>query len=320
MTSSRAHASIISSALLALLLGACGAAPPPVAEPTAAEPAPRTGRALPLWTVRGRDGQTSTLLGTEHVGVHIDEVLPPEHAAALDHARVLMVELDVANVDPQALLPYVMLPPEEDLHDLVPPHVWPRLVSALVDTIPEPMIHRVRPWFVMSMIMVRDAHAQESARREGAVSDEQPSMLDVQIMERARAHDVPLVPLETVDEQGALMTALPTEGVVQYLERAFDDQRSGGGTLEELTAAYRAGDAAALERIAFDLEQWGGSEELLDRMLFARNQRWLDRVEAEVRQGGAFVAVGMAHLIGERGLVRLLEARGYTCERAHADP
>lgn len=135
-----------------LLLGAsaCGAAVPPPAPPTvAAAPPARAERPLPLWAIQSPEGHTSYVLGTYHLGVHIHEVLPGDHARALDEARVLLVEVDVANADPAALLAYAMLPQDEDLHDLIPPDLWPRLVSALVGVVPEPALHRLRPWFVM---------------------------------------------------------------------------------------------------------------------------------------------------------------------------
>lgn len=310
--------------LVAALLAtasACGGAPPSPEAPVVAMAAPREGHALPLWRIESPDGQTSYALGTYHLGVHIDEVLPPAQAAALDRARVLLVELDVTNVDPQALLAYALLPPEQDLHDMVPPHVWPRLVSELAETLPQQALHRFRPWFVMSLVMAREASRQEAERRDGASGGEEPSLLDAQVMERARANGVEVVSLETLDEQGALMSELPTDLVVQYIERSLDPQSHGSeSTLAALSRAYLGGDDAALEAIIFDLDEWGGSEELLDRLVFARNARWLDRVEAQVRQGGAFIGVGMAHLIGERGLVHLLEERGYTCVRVRADP
>lgn len=166
--------------------------------------------------------------------------------------------------------------------------------------------------------MSREASALESERRGDGSSTDAPSLLDVQVMERARERGISVVPLETVDEQGAMMNALPLSTVIRYLDRVLARGRSGS-SLDDLMEAYLAGDDATLEAMAFDLDEWGGSTELLDAFVFARNERWLDRVEAEMRRGGAFVAVGMAHLIGDRGLVRLLEARGFTAIRLHRE-
>ena len=49
--------------------------------------------------------------------------------------------------------------------------------------------------------------------------------------------------------------------------------------------------------------------------MFARNRRWLPAIEQAVRGGGAFVAVGCSHLIGDQGLVALLRARGLAVTR-----
>lgn len=246
-------ASFLGALFITLLSSGCGGAATPPTE-TAAHAAPRAAlprtRSLPLWVVRSPDGLTSYVLGTYHMGVHIDEVLPPMHAAALDNARVLLVELDLANTDPAEMMPYLVLPPDQDLHDLIPPDLWPRLVSTLVDTIPEPNLHHLRPWAVMSLLMSQQAGAEESERRGEAT--EGPSVLDMQVMERARAYHVPIRPLETAREQGELMASLPTSMVVDYLDEALKGDQPSHRQQAELLEAYLHGDDETAESILLD--------------------------------------------------------------------
>ena len=49
----------------------------------------------------------------------------------------------------------------------------------------------------------------------------------------------------------------------------------------------------------------------MDRLLVKRNQRMVERMKPILKQGGAFVAVGAAHLPGETGLLYRLEKAGY---------
>jgi uncharacterized protein YbaP (TraB family) len=50
--------------------------------------------------------------------------------------------------------------------------------------------------------------------------------------------------------------------------------------------------------------------------LLARNRSWIPALEKAHAAGGAFVAVGALHLVGEGSVVELLRARGFTVERA----
>jgi uncharacterized protein len=59
-----------------------------------------------------------------------------------------------------------------------------------------------------------------------------------------------------------------------------------------------------------------GAKKLLERLLLARNRAWIPALEKAHAAGGAFVAVGALHLIGEGSVVELLRARGFTVERA----
>ena len=91
--------------------------------------------------------------------------------------------------------------------------------------------------------------------------------------------------------------------------------------VQKMLAAYRAGDLEALEEMTNDPEAWGSqadAKQNMELMLFKRNEDWIPKLEVMFASKSAFVAVGAAHLIGERGLIHLLRAKGYTVERIAA--
>jgi uncharacterized protein YbaP (TraB family) len=73
-------------------------------------------------------------------------------------------------------------------------------------------------------------------------------------------------------------------------------------------AALDAGDGGDAEgrRRAADFEH---------RLIDQRNVRMVDRMASRVDRGGVFIAIGAGHLGGERGVLALLERRGYAVKR-----
>lgn len=310
---------------LAWALSACGSAPAPTLAPAPAAVAAaveaEAPRALPVWVVESPDGRVSHVLGTFHLGVRLAEVLPEPHIRALDEARVVMVEIDLTRADMGAIAAFTQLPPRQDLSEILGAELWPLLVARL-GAVPEAALRRVAPWAVMAMLTAEEARALEtergSAQRDGGSSQQQASSLDFTVMVRANDRRIPLVALETVQEQGAMMNALPLESVVEYIRAALTGAPSEQPTIRALMDAYLRGDEAELESLVFDPDEIARSPAVFEALYYARNERWLERVAAELSQGDAFVAVGLAHVIGERGLLRLLEGRGYRVTRLFA--
>jgi len=52
-------------------------------------------------------------------------------------------------------------------------------------------------------------------------------------------------------------------------------------------------------------------DKFMERVVDQRNVRMVERMEEFLKAGNTFIAVGALHLPGEKGILRLLEARGY---------
>lgn len=50
----------------------------------------------------------------------------------------------------------------------------------------------------------------------------------------------------------------------------------------------------------------------MTEMLKNRNKRWLDQLPALMEKESLFIAVGAGHLVGDEGLIKGLQAKGYT--------
>jgi uncharacterized protein YbaP (TraB family) len=299
-----------------LLVGcAGGGSPAPTPAPTqapAAAPAPapvtwgRDGDLAVgplLWQVESRDGRPLFLFGTLHTetGASVRQ----EVWARFRASRTVALETDITAFTGRAMMAKALLPPGESLDTLVGNEAWPRLRDHLKSAIPEAALVRLRPWFVVSFVLM-----QASGLKPG------DDPMDLALMKAGRDAGKTLRFLETPDDQ------------IDLVARTFDGKAVAAlamrlealpGVLQRVTSTYRAGDVRGLEAVLVDREaRLALGDDQVRGLLGARNERWLPLVEQLVAEGGAFVAVGAGHLPGPDGLVALLRARGYQVTRVPA--
>src|SRR5262249_54967412 len=142
----------------------------------------------------------------------------------------------------------------------------------------EDELRRARPWYAMALL------TSAMAPRVGKT-------MDNALEEQARARGATIEHLEAADEQ---LAALADSVSAEDLKQAIAERREMRCGMDDLRAAYRAGDGAALRADAT-----GAVEQ---KLLLERNERWLPRLEGLLRGGGAFVAVGVSHLVGPGSL------------------
>jgi uncharacterized protein len=261
-----------------------------------------------LYEVRGQQG-TAHLLGTIHLGFGFDEVLTPDARRRFEAATHVMTEADVGTADPERMVQAAMLPPERSLRRVLGDATWNKLLARLDKQIPPPLLDRLEPWLPAVMLGLEDLGRALAELKPGA----EQRLMDVELMREASERGKPVTHFETVDEQIAVFDTISLEEQVRELARSLDT--AGTEQARALLLGFKDGDEHALSQALFDEAELARAPGFYDRVLFDRNARWLPVIEREVELGGAFIAVGAGHLLGERGIVAELKRRGYTVRR-----
>lgn len=266
----------------------------------ASAPAAVATVAKPLFWTATKGDQTVYLLGTIHMGVSADE-LPAPVWEALAASTQVAIE---ANIQDLSLMASMLRKDKRTLQDELGPETWGKLVALLGEK-EATGLARFKTFVATMRVQMHGLEITPG--------------VDVGVIERANKGGKPLAYLEEGALQMRLLEKWMTAGVVA----AMIDHVGELKTLnDKLVAAYRAGDEVALLAIAEDdgsAASMGMSEKdatLMEyEMLEQRNQSWIAPIEKLAAAGPAFVAVGAMHLVGDKSVAKMLEARGWKVVR-----
>ncbi|MEM9072814.1 MAG: TraB/GumN family protein [Myxococcota bacterium] len=276
-------------------------------EPVAnTEPAAPIGPLRPFLYKVQNSNPPSYLFGTIHVGVSLDEALPGTHFEALSAPRTVIVEMDPASVSAQTLADGAVMR-RESLSDMLSGVVWHDLSSELSGVMAVDGLRQMRPWFAMMMLMQK----RVSEMHEGSP----PEAMDLSIVNYARRQEISLVTLERARDQIRALNAVPNAQMARVVSEMVEDRAKSDRQLSSMLDVYRSGDEAQMTQLIFNPEDVHAMPEMYDRLFTRRNRAWLPRIKREVEEGGAFLAVGLGHLLGEDGLIALLRLEGFVVER-----
>lgn len=288
--------------------------PPQVAPPTPEQIQAAAGAARDrgaLWRLT-RDGRTSYLFGTIHVG-KLDWVMPgPQMREALKTTDTLALEIDPTD----AAMASRMARPQGD---------------APLPALPAPLKQRLSRGFDAACLPAQMRPALEGqhplmqamtltaleARWEG---------LDVGFAQEfalagfARAAQRRIVSLETPESQLAALMPKDAAELDKTIASLLDQLEKGAGrrTIARLAAAWERGD---LDEMAA-YERWcecvldEADRKQMARLLDERNPGLAERIDALHREGARVLAgVGALHMVGPKALPQLLRERGFQVER-----
>ncbi|MFN0249305.1 MAG: TraB/GumN family protein, partial [Kofleriaceae bacterium] len=251
-----------------------------------AVPAPVPGPAF-LWRADRSGGPPLWLFGTIHdAGI---EVVPKVALDALDASPRFASELGTTEVDPEVRRELSFYRSGTGIDQSLGDD-WYDLRDKLRDRIKEAQLARARPWFALILL-----------NNEGAPKT---VSMDEQLGDRAAGKAKPVDNLETFEVQMRVLDSIVT---VEDLRASLRAHGRLSCDFQALIATYAAGDLAGIAPMLV-------IPRTAEPLLFARNRAWLPALE-KLATTGAFVAVGLGHMLGEQGLPALLTNAGYTVTR-----
>lgn len=287
--------------MLLTLLGACQAQ-------VASQPKPNPRRFL-MWKATSPT-TTIHLVGSIHVGDQSLYPLPAEVESAFTAAKILVVEINVKRVDRMKTMELIQKYGMYGSDDSLSKHISKETSDALDDfcskhNLPRAGVEQLKPWVVAVTI------AALSWQQAG----EDPSLgVDMHFLEESKPPQR-IDELETIESQLNLFVDATEEEQLALLDSTLKLGDKMKEMIRKIQAAYVSGDPEALQKI-MEEQADTGSKTLTKKLLDDRNVAMASKIEEYLKgKDQAFVVVGAAHILGDKGIAKMLRDKGYKVEQ-----
>ena len=267
-----------------------------------------------LWEVSS-DTNTVYILGSVHVATADIYPLAEAIENAYEVADYLVVEIDTNAVSTSEMTTLLMekgmYPSGESLRDNVSDDLYSRLSQRLRELDSRGLLlssmNLFEPWVVATTITELDYMELDYEVEYG---------IETHFLDKAEADGKDILELESAEFQLDIFDSMSYELQIIMLEDAVDNPVTED-VMEALFEAWSTGDTIKMEQMVFE-----GIEEDENYRIFSniiideRNFQMVDKIEQYLQDDETcFVVVGAGHLVGENGIINLLDSKGYTVQQ-----
>jgi len=263
-----------------------------------------------LWKVQSGSA-TVYLLGSIHVFKKELYPLPAKIEEAFQSSDALVVEANIDELNLETVMTMLegaFYPENENLESHLSKDTFARAGAKLGESgIPIELFQRSKPWILALMITALEVQKSGLDPRYG---------IDMHFIGEARDKKR-ILELESIDYQMRLLNGFSDAEQEAFLISTLKDADMMKEEMDMFMRAWSTGDTQALESIVMK----GVGEDrrvfpVYEKLLYDRNRSMASRIEEFLKTGGKyFVVVGAGHLVGEKGIVRMLKGKGYSVER-----
>lgn len=258
-----------------------------------------------------KNGTSSYLFGTVHVGDASMKGLPEKVIKAIDQSEQVVVEVDISKLTPlqmqQRSMPFMMLKDGKTLQTELSKQNYNKLKDYFAKkSIDIAMFNGLKPWAVMVTMM-------QIEFQNAGFSDQ--TGIDKQVLAYAKKQNITIGELETLEQQLQMfdgMALLSNE----MIEETFEQLADINTYFIKLVNAWKNGDMDTLTEyynMSFDESNYGEISEQV--MLVNRNNKWVEQLVPRLTNEKLFIAVGALHLPEQHGLIKQLTDAGFTITR-----
>lgn len=270
-----------------------------------------------LWHVKDAQGKNvATLVGSVHLATDDFYPLPDLFYDAFEKADALVVEVDMSKLDQNTFQASLLRKGMYQAPDALSKHVSKETLDAVnaYGKLPPVLTERMKPWLLATMVTMQEL--QEIGYK--------PELgIDQHFLAKAKDTGKKVLELESSKAQLDLLSGFDAKLQEQFLIGTLRDIKTLGSSMEVVDKAWLGGDAQTLDQelIQKSIERTPEIKPVMKKMFDDRNLAMSERIDRMIKNGGKpFVVVGAGHLVGEKGIIKLMGAQGYTLSQGTYTP
>jgi len=254
-----------------------------------------------FWSVE-HNGNTVYLLGSIHIAD--DSIYPLDSVIyrAFDRSEYFVLEMDPTAVNPLEIMKYTNYRGDTLLKNMVTPDLYEQIKSLMKKhNVPEMAYSTMKPYSAISTIFLLEMMSYGFSKTAG---------IDLYFLERARNSGKIVKELESFEIQMGFMERL-NNYPEEFLNFTLNELEESKQQVKDLLSAWKNGDTDKIWEITHLGKDTEGFEQFMEEINYSRNLKMAETIREYLESGEVhFVVVGALHLLGERGIIKLLENTG----------
>ena len=262
-----------------------------------------------VWEV-SKDGKHFYLGGTIHLLSKADYPLPKGFQVAYDNSDALVMEIDLGKTTrasfQQNLMAVMSYPTGQKLQHHLSKTTYLKLAQHFKTS--GQSIEKFNRFKVGYVSMLLTVFELQKLKMAG-------TGVDQYFFDKAEDEGKMVVGLESLQQHFSALAEMGVGYEDQLIKHSLAELPILKQQLYEMKKHWKAGDLNAFEEVSIK-EMKTSFPKIYHELLVVRNQAWLPKISSLINASKkSFVLVGHAHLVGEDGLIKQLEMKGFTLKQ-----
>jgi uncharacterized protein YbaP (TraB family) len=263
-----------------------------------------------LWKTENA-GNTVYLLGSIHIANKAMYPLRPEIQKAYEASNFLVVEADITKMDDEAVQQQVLdisvYKDNTTLKDHISAEAYKKLGEILQENgLETHALDTFKAWNVSSAL---DYLTSAKSGFDAGIG------IDAHFLQQANASQLPILELESIEYQLNMFNNFSDKLQEEMLNSSIEQYYAESSSIDALSEMWATGNEEQLLELT---QSTMTNDEFYKALLSDRNVPMVDKITGYLNGSEKktyFVVVGAAHMIGQDGIVPLLEKKGFKVER-----
>jgi uncharacterized protein len=252
-----------------------------------------------LWNIEAPNGSIAHIFGTMHSQDRLVTSIPPAVRLALVKSKEFVMEVLLDQHANKIFNDAIYFSSREDLRDLIDNEIFVWLENNISDYgIRKDELWRLKPWAAFTLV--------------GRPKPVRALTQDIALMQIAESANINISSLETMTELISVLDGISMDDQINILIDTVCNHKEIIRQTRDVVNMYINRDLAGIVLLN---EQPHYNEDIFERyikqVVYDRNVRMVEKIERAMQQKNIFVAVGALHLPGKKGILYLLNKKGY---------